>query len=312
MRKDGLNEELELSSVEMAILEKLYKGQLTEEIKSTKIPKRNMFSPVPLSFGQRRLWIIDQLVPGKAFYNIPAAYRLKGELDVHVFERSFYEMVRRHESLRTIFTTVNEEPVQVILSEFRPILNFIDLRSLTVEEREEEVRRLAFEEGNRPFDLQVGPLMRITLICLGMDEYVLLCCMHHIIADSWSLEVFVKEFGTIYAAFISGFPSPLPEPPLQYPDFAVWQRDKMNGEELERQMAYWRDQLGRDIPLLELPADRQRPAVQTFNGGSHTFSIPGEVGEGIVEISRDAGCSVFMVLLAALNVLLYHYSCIRC
>ncbi|MGD2090342.1 MAG: amino acid adenylation domain-containing protein [Candidatus Aminicenantes bacterium] len=303
-----LDKEPELSGKKNAVLEKLLKGQILDKLNVHHIPKRKIFSPVPLSFGQRRLWIIDQLVPGKAFYNVNSVFRIKGRLDIPVFERSFHQVIQRHESLRTTFNTREEEPVQVIWPELKQELGRVDLRHFSREEQEKEIMRLAFEEVGKPFDLKKGPLLRMTLLHLNPEGFILLLSMHHIISDTWSLGVLVKELVTIYIAFSEGKPSPLPEPSIQYADFALWQRERMQGRVLAKQLAYWRAQLAQDLPVLELPTDHQRPAVQTFNGGSQIVLVSRDLCEKLLDITRQQQCSLFMVLLAAFNVLLYYYS----
>ncbi len=306
----------ELSPERKALLEKLMKikgGQATgtENKTISTIPRRQVFSPVALSFSQQRLWIIHQLVPGIPFYNLPSAQRIIGNLNVPVFERCLDEILRRHESLRTVFSrsaTGNEEPVQIILPELKIKVGYVDLSRLSPEEQEPEILAHAGEEAMTPFDLEKGPLLRARLLRLGEHDHALLFTMHHITADTWSQEIFVKELGALYVAFSAGNPSPLPELPLQYADFALWQRQRLQGEALEKQLSYWKKNLGRETPALELPVDRQRPAVQTFQGGMQSVDIPAPLSEKIIALVRTAKCSLFMLLLAAFNVLLHRYS----
>ena len=324
--KQFADREAELSPERKALLEKLMKikrGQATgttgtlatgTENKTittiTTIPRRQVFSPAPLSFSQQRLWIIHQLVPGIPFYNLPSAQRVIGDLNVPVFERCLDEIIRRHESLRTVFcksSEGNEEPVQVILPELKIKIKYIDLSGLSPSKQEPEILAHASEEAMTPFDLEKGPLLRARLLCLGEHDHALLFTMHHITADTWSQEIFVKELGVLYTAFSAGKPSPLPALPIQYADFALWQRQSLQGEILEKQLSYWKKYLG-DAPVLELPVDRQRPAVQTFQGGMQSVDIPPLLSEKIIALVRMAKCSLFMVLLAAFNVLLQRYS----
>ena len=226
---------------------------------------------LPLSFAQERLWFLDQLEPGNTAYGIPAAYRLQGSLDVAALEWGLNEIVRRHEALRTTFEVVDGRPVQITAPDLRLMLPVEYLREFPEAEREAEVQRQATEEAQRSFDLAKGPLLRITLLRLGEEEHVLLLTMHHIVSDDWSMGVFNRELSALYEAFSAGEPSPLPELPIQYADFAVWQREWLQGEVLEEQLAYWGGQLGGDLPVLELPTDRPRPAAQTFRGVNSSY-----------------------------------------
>jgi amino acid adenylation domain-containing protein len=263
---------------------------------------------IPLSFAQQRLWFLDQLAPGNLFYNIPTAVRLEGSLDVEALARSLNEIVRRHEVLRTTFRTRDGEPVQVIAQELEPSLSVEDLTHLPEEEREAEARRRVQEEARQPFDLTEGPLLRARLLQLGDREHIAAVTTHHIVSDGWSMSVFVGELAALYEAFASGRASLLPELPIQYADFARWQREWLQGEVLESQLAYWEQQL-RDQPLmLDLPTDRPRPAMQTWRGATETFSLPPDLAEQVRALSRDAGVTLFMTLLAAYQTLLRRYS----
>jgi len=262
---------------------------------------------LPLSFGQERLWFLDQLVPGHAFYNMPAAVRAKGLLDVAVLERSVNEVVRRHEALRTTFATTEGRPFQVVAQALRVELPVIDLGGLADAQRETEIRRLAGVEAGRPFDLGQGPLVRVMLLRLDDQDHVLLLTLHHIVADGWSMGVCVRELAVLYTAFMAGAPSPLPELPIQYADFAHWQRQWFQGGVLEQQLSYWRTQLA-ELPVLHVPTDRPRPAVQTFRGATEAFTLPGPLSESLVALSRREEVTPFMTLLAAFQTLLARYS----
>src|SRR5215207_166577 len=225
------------------------------------IPRRAVAdSAAGLSFAQQRLWFLDQLQPGSAAYNIPAAVRLGGALDTTAFGRALTEVVRRHESLRTTFAVRDGQPVQLIHPAGPLELPVTDLGHLGAELREAEARRLAAVEARRPFDLARGPLLRVQLLRLAAEEHVLLLTMHHIVSDGWSMGVLVKEAAALYRAFAAGRPSPLAELPVQYADYAAWQRGWLQGEVLESQIAYWREQLAGAPPVLELPTDHPRPA----------------------------------------------------
>jgi amino acid adenylation domain-containing protein len=263
---------------------------------------------VPLSFAQQRLWFLDQFEPNSAVYNIPAAVRLSGTLDAAALERSFNEVVRRHEILRTGFALVNGQPAQEIADSLALTLPVLDLSWMNEREREAEVRRRASEEAQLPFDLTRAPLWRATLLRVAPDEHVLLLTMHHIISDAWSMGILIREVAALYEAFTRGQKSPLPELPIQYADFAHWQRQWLEGERLDAQLSYWREQLA-DIPaLLELPTDRPRPAVQTYRGASETFRLSRELTEELQRLSRQEGATLFMTLLAAFQALLARYA----
>ena len=264
--------------------------------------------PLPLSFAQQRLWFLDQLEPGSAFYNVPAAVRLSGRLEVAALERSLSEVVRRHESLRTTFAEADGQPVQVIHPPTPLALHVEDLRCLDAAECEAEARRLATEEAQQPFDLSTGPLLRARLLRLAEHEHVLLFTMHHIVSDGWSMGVLVREVTQLYAAYLKGEESPLEELSIQYADFAVWQREWMSGEVLERELDYWRRQLADAPPVLKLPTDRPRPAVQSFEGSRHSFVLPAELSEQLRRLSREEGVTLFMTLLAGFQSLLARYS----
>jgi amino acid adenylation domain-containing protein/non-ribosomal peptide synthase protein (TIGR01720 family) len=260
---------------------------------------------LPLSFGQQRLWFLDQLQPGSPAYNIPTAVRLDGRLDAGALAAALREVVRRHETLRTTFESVAGEPRQVIARD-RPLpLPRVDLRALPAARREEEVRGLARAEAWRPFDLARGPLFRTLLLASGEEEHALLLTFHHIVSDGWSMGILVRELGALYPAFCAGLPSPLPDLPVQYADYAFWQRRWLAGEVLAAELAYWRGQLAAAPPLLELSLDRPRPAVQTFRGASRRFVLPAELSRQLQALSRAArNATPFMTLLAAFQALL--------
>jgi len=263
---------------------------------------------LPLSFAQQRLWFFDQLEPGSSAYNISTGFRLTGPLDVAALERSLNEIVRRHEALRTSFAVVDGQPVQVIAPAERFKLALVDLQKLPEAERETEARRLASEEAQGPFDLARGPLVRAGLLRLGEREHVLLLTMHHILSDGWSMGVLFRELSVLYEAFSNGDPSPLPELPVQYADFAVWQRQWLQGEVLEEQLSYWRERLGGAPPVLHLPTDRPRPAVQTYRGARKTLRLPNKLTDALKVLSRREEVTLFMTLLSAFKTLLCRYT----
>ena len=222
---------------------------------------------LPLSFAQQRLWFLDQLEPGSSAYNISRVLRLSGPLNEAALQKALDGMVARHESLRTVFVTVEGSPVQVIQAAGRLELPVVDLRSWQTAAREEEVLRLTTQEAQRPFDLSRDLMLRGRLIRLDQEEHVLLLTMHHIISDGWSMGILFQELSVLYEAFCAGKPSPLPELPIQYADYAEWQREWLQGEVLESQLGYWKQQLEGAPQVLELPTDRPRPAVQTLSRG---------------------------------------------
>jgi amino acid adenylation domain-containing protein len=263
---------------------------------------------LPLSYAQQRLWFLDQLEPGSAAYNIPKAIRLSGKLDLSALERALNEIVRRHEVLRTGFVAVQGEPVQVIAAEARVPLPVVDLSDLPAEEREAQATGEAAAEAQTPFDLGAGPLLRVKLLRLAEEEHVVLFTMHHIVSDGWSTGILVREVAALYEAYIEGRESPLEELAIQYADYAVWQREWLQGEVLEQQLNYWRKQLGGTLPVLQLPTDRPRPAVQSHHGKQITFSLSAELTTELKKLSRAEGVTLFMLLLAIFKVLLSRYS----
>lgn len=262
----------------------------------------------PLSFGQQRLWFVQGLAPDSYVYNIPQALRFKGELNVNALEAAINEIVRRHEILRTTFIVREAQPVQVISSPQSFTLPVDDLRGLAPEAREPEAMRLATAEAQFIFDLEKGPLFRMRLLRLADDDFVFLVCMHHIVSDGWSVGVFYRELEALYTAFLEDKPSPLAELPLQYADFACWQRKTLQGEVLDRQLGYWRDQLSQSLAPLELPTDRPRPSVQTFVGATESKVLPKYMTRALEEISRESGTTMFMTMLAAFQTQLYLYT----
>jgi acyl carrier protein len=263
---------------------------------------------LPLSFAQQRLWFLDQLEPASPFYNIPESVRLNGPLDVGMLERALNEIVRRHESLRTTFLNVDGRPVQVIAPYLPVPLPVEDLQHLPKVDQEAEVYRLAQEEAQRPFNLSQGPLLRARLLRLEQTEHVMLLTTHHIISDNWSSTILVREMAVLYDAFAHGRSSPLPELTLQYADYAARQRNWLQGEVLQMQLDYWKEQLAGVPPLLELPTDRPRPPVQSFHGAYRTFTLSKEVSDGLRALSQREGVTLFMTLLAGFQTLLSRYS----
>lgn len=262
---------------------------------------------LPLSFAQQRLWFLDQLEPANTAYLIPAAVRLKGTLDVTALERTLNEIARRHETLRTSFAMVDNQPAQIIAPAAEVPLPLIDLQEFSEAERESRLWRAIEEETRRPFNLGRGPQMRANLLRLGREDHVLLLTLHHIIFDAWSIEVLLREVARHYEAFAAGETPKFVELPVQYADYAHWQREWLQGEVLAQQVAYWRRQLD-GISMLGLTTDRQRPPFQTFNGKHQSFMLPEALRGSLSELSRREGATMFMTLLAAFQTLLYRYT----
>ncbi|WP_186032283.1 non-ribosomal peptide synthetase, partial [Burkholderia gladioli] len=265
-------------------------------------------APLALSHAQQRLWFLDQLEPGSAFYNMPAAVRLVGHVDVAALKRALDESVRRHEVLRTVFATAGDEPVQVIAPALRLALRVEDLSMHDAPSREAALARRLADEAAGPFDLSAGPLIRAGLIRLGAEEHVVTLTLHHIVSDGWSMGVLVREVAALYEAYSQGHASPLPELPIQYADYAHWQRNWLSGEVLEQQLGYWRTQLADAPPLLTLPTDHPRPAVKRYCGLTHRFEIDAATTAGLRVLSRRANGTLFMVLTAAFGVLLSRHA----
>jgi amino acid adenylation domain-containing protein len=293
-----------------------YKAELLTFLSNRTISTREKEPPLQpvsrdgklrLSFAQQRLWFLDQYEPDKSFYNIPFALRLSGPLDVPALERSINEIIRRHEALRTTFPMCEGEPVQYVNPPVEHPFSVIDLRDLSASEREDEANRLADEEARRHFDLARGPLFRRSLIRLAKDDHILLLTLHHIVSDGWSVGVLYRELSVLYGAFSRAAPSPLAELPIQYADFAVWQRQRLTGDTLESQLSYWKKQLEGIPGVLNLPADHPRPPVQSYRGARQSIELPRELMENLKALSRKEGVTLFMTLLAAFQTLLYRY-----
>jgi amino acid adenylation domain-containing protein len=263
---------------------------------------------LPLSFSQQRQWFIHQLEPESHAYNIPAAVRLRGQLDAAALLRALGEVVARHEPLRTTFDDVGGRPVQVVGPRGRLAAPLVDLAGLPAPAREAHAQGLVVSESRRPFDLQRGPLLRAMLMRLDPEEHVLLLVVHHIAADAWSLGVLIREVVTLYEAFAQGRPSPLAELSVQYADYAAWQRRLLGGDALRPQLDYWRRQLGGALPVLRLPYERTPAAGRGFGGGSLGFRLTPEQTRELKAFGRREGATLFMVLLAAFDALLHHYT----
>jgi amino acid adenylation domain-containing protein/thioester reductase-like protein len=272
------------------------------------IPRRDPRAEVPLSFAQQRIWFIHQLEPESPAYNISAAFHLAGRLDRGALLAAFNAVIGRHEVLRTRFGECGGSPVQMVLAEERALLPVIDLTGLPLEPRTMKMRDLAREEARRPLDLARGPLLRLGLLALAAEEHVLLLTISHAIADGWSIGLLIHEVTAFYGEFLGGPKAAVPALPVQYADFAVWQRRQFQGERLQKEIAFWRSQLAGAPSLLELPADRPRPPLQTFRGASRSFSIRPESLEGLRAACRGSSATLFMGLLAGFSALLHRYA----
>ena len=273
------------------------------------VPRARDGGPVPASSGQERLWFFEQLQPGNALFNETGVIRLEGVLDLAALERAWREIVRRHEMLRTGFVAVEARPHQVIAGSVEASLPVLDLSRLSDGERQAAARRAIDESVVRPFDLARPPLMRVEVVRLGAAEHLLVVTLHHIAADGWSRGAFLAELSALYEAFAAGRPSPLPELRLQYADYAAWQRERFRGAALHESLSYWKRQLGGELPVLELPADRPRPEGRPLaRGALEAFEVPEAVYRRVRELSREENATPFMTLLAAFQALLFRYT----
>lgn len=294
----------DLSPVQRAILEQRLRQKRASSVKA-RIPRHGgeggSFVP---SFAQQRLWFLHRLAPDSNAYNIPNALHAKGPLNLKALEQSIDEIRRRHEVLRTTFAVHEGQPVQIIGSAKAEGLPVVDLSMVPQPDQERLAKELIEAESNRPFNLASQTALRVSVLKLNQDEHIILFTMHHIASDSWSMSVLVNEVGTLYEAFSKGRPSPLPELPIQYADFAVWQRQWLQGQELENQQNYWKRQLSGMPPLLELPGDRPRPAQETYRGAIHSIALSKELSTNLQALSRKQGATLFMTLLAGFKLLL--------
>ncbi|WP_424102173.1 non-ribosomal peptide synthase/polyketide synthase [Moorena producens] len=272
------------------------------------IQPRTDSEQLPLSWAQERLWFLNQLEGASGTYNIPGTIRVSGNLDINALQQALSEIIFRHEVLRTSFPTLNGTPTQVIHPNSTININVVDLQQYQEAERETILQQEVQQEATTPFDLEVAPLIRCKLWQLDSTEYVLVLTMHHIISDGWSIGILIQELSSLYQAFCAGVPSPLPELPIQYADFALWQRQWLSGEILERQLNYWKEALFGAPELLQLPTDRPRPYVMSYQGSTQGFSLNNELSQKLQQLSRNSGSTLFMTLQAAFATLLYRYS----
>ena len=261
----------------------------------------------PASFAQQRLWFLHQLAPENPFYNVSAAIRFTGTLHTDALEQTFNAIVQRHEALRTTFTRMDGELIQVVTPHLHVALPIITLQTVPPPQRDEVAQQQAIAAFQQPFNLSDGPLIRVTLLQFDETHHVLLLNLHHIVSDGWSIGVLIQELGALYTAFVADMPSPLPELPIQYADFAHWQREYLQGEVLESQLSYWQQQL-MDLPELALPTDFPRPAVQSYQGASQCLILTPTLTTALETLSQQTGTTLFMTLLAAFQTLLHRYT----
>ncbi len=285
----------------LANTDSLEEGRLTDDLPQE---EEDVYA-LPASFAQQRLWFLEQWEPG--VYNISVACSLRGNLNTAAMQGAFQEIIRRHEALRTTFDMLNSQLVQVIAPHMPFALGQVDLQAFPTDIQKTKIRRMIKEDSQRPFDLHHGPLLRVTVLQKREHEYTLLIAMHHIVSDGWSMEVLFQEFVSLYTAYVTGLPSSLPELPIQYADYTLWQQNRLQDELLKEQLTYWHKQLG-GVPVLQLPADHARPAIQTFRGSVRKVVIPADLTAALYALSRSAGGTLFMTLLSAFQALLFRYT----
>ncbi|ESA35631.1 amino acid adenylation domain protein [Leptolyngbya sp. Heron Island J] len=300
----------QLSSKKRALLERLLQENGVLSQSRQRIPRRSDQDTVLLSSAQQRLWFLDQLESGNFIYNIPAALRLTGSVNIDALNKGLRAICQRHEVLRTTFSTVDGKPVSTIHQQLpQDLLTVVNLEAMATPEREETAKRLAVEEARRPFNLGQDMMMRAVLFRLHETDHLLLLSLHHIASDGWSLAVLVQELSAFYTSFDQSGASPeRPELAIQYADFALWQHQRLQGEEFNRQLDYWRKKLSGDLPLLQLPSDRLRPAVSSLQGALYHFKFSNSLSTALKELSQKEQASLFMTLLAAFKVVLYRYT----
>jgi amino acid adenylation domain-containing protein len=295
---------LSLSQAKRDLLARRLRGDAGAPLTLLAIPRRPAHAPARASFAQERLWFHYQLDPNSPAYNMHEAYRVQGDLDIAVLESAVQAVVQQHEALRTIFAEVDGQLLQIVAPQANFLINQLDLTG----QPEQALAQQALEEARHHFDLQTGPLLRLTVARQNEASHALLLTMHHIISDEWSNGVFWREVCAHYNAHVTDTPMALPALPIQYPDYAHWQRDALKGDGLQRQLDYWRSQLASELLLLQLPTDQPRPTAQSYRGAMRTRSIPADVAERMRALAQQAGATPFMALLAAFNALLHRYT----
>jgi len=308
LRKGVSKRRQHLSETKRAMLARRLRGRSQKAPAAVVIPRRPAQEPAPLSFAQERLWFLEQLMPGKPAYNVPLPLRLHGRLQPAALAASFAEILRRHEVLRATFRAVDGKPIMTFSPPAAPPLPLVDLTALPTPAREQHARCLKRAEAWRTFDLARGPLVRLFLLRLDAEDHLVMFNTHHIVFDGWSWNSLARELASFYQAFCTGRRSPLEELPIQYADFAHWQRQWLQGEILERQLSYWKRQLAGAPPVLELPWDRPRPAVRSFRGKWPPVALPRDLSESLAALGRRQEATLYMTLLAAFNALLARYT----
>ena len=298
----------DLSAAKRALLQKRLRGEIKPQQKQTPIPRRQEAGPYQPSFAQERLWFLAQLQPDSSAYNLPFALNLHGLLNLDALKQSLTLIIQRHASLRTIFINTEDGVRQAVLPTADLPFTMLSLHTLSEDEQATRIQTEMAAEASRPFNLAEAPLLRVTLLHLAEDHHLMLYTIHHIIADGWSLGVIRRELSHFYTALTQGHPAELPALPIQYPDFALWQREWLQGDSQEKQLAYWKKHLAHAPPTLTLPLDHPRPANQTYATGREPVHLPVPLVEQLKALNRTANVTLFMVLLAAFKVLLYRYS----
>lgn len=298
------------SAIKQELLAKRLQGKLKKPIavEPAEIAPQPRGGRQPLSYAEQRLWFLEQFEGGHAAYNIPIGFRLTGPLNPHALELTLKQIVQRHDILRASFHNEDGQPRKIIAERLSLVLPVNDLREKRAKEQQAEIERLVMQDARTPFHLDEAPLFRLRLFRLANKEYELYLTIHHIIFDGWSFGVFLDELSGMYEAFLQGRPSPFPPLARQYADFIAWQQERMTGKAMQRQAAYWKRQLARRLPTLDLPTDRPRPPMQTFAGALHAFALPDALAADLRNLARQERATLFMILLAAFNVLLYRYT----
>ena len=286
---------------------KLLELKKAEKLKIPPLQRANTSSRLPLSFAQQRLWFLHHLEPESALYNVPVALRIRGKFDTRVLQQAVNEIVRRHEVLRTTYRMEDGEIWQEIGPAESVLVFWDDLTILDAQERELKTEQLVNEEAQKPFDLAHGPLLRIKVLKLGELEHAVEATMHHIVSDGWSKAIFIREFAALYQAFSQGEVSPLAELPVQYADYVLWQRTLLKGEFLNQQLKYWQQQLS-GLETLDLPTDYARPVTMSDKGASIKLAFDEALTMRLKQLSQAEGATLFMVLLAAFQILMKIYA----
>ncbi|MFN2136762.1 MAG: condensation domain-containing protein, partial [Candidatus Promineifilaceae bacterium] len=305
---DDLQEQLlGLTAEERKLLSLLVAEDETLDLPGVIPARSDRSSAYPLSFAQQRMWFLNRLEPQSAAYNIAAAYRLIGPLDIAALEQSLRTLVSRHAALRTVFALRDNVPQQIIREDPQITLTVLDLTHMPPDERESAALEQLTAEGRKPFDLAKELMMRAVLLEVGIDEHILSIVMHHIASDGWSMGVFHRELAELYGAYSRGASPRLAELPIQYTDYVIWQRNWLQGKRLDQQLAYWRKRLAGATPL-QLPLDRPRPVIQSYEGDLYSLELPESLLRPLRALSQQAGATLFMTILAAFVTLLHRYS----